>query len=66
MNERIVLLLHSAKPPRVLLSSHNTFYFRFMVSIFEASHSYKENVNCSLKHSTNVLPSVYEVPNGIF
>jgi hypothetical protein len=65
-NEWVVLLLQSAKPLRVLLSSHNTFYFCFMVSIFEASHSYKENVNRSLKHSTNVLPSLYEVPNGIF
>jgi hypothetical protein len=49
MNEWVVLLLHSVKPLRGLLSSHNTFYFGFMVSIFEASHSYKENVNCSLK-----------------
>jgi len=67
MNESVVPLLHSVKPLRVLLSSHNTFYFGFMVSIFEASHSYKDNVNCSLKHGRNgVVPSVYEVPNGIF
>jgi len=66
MNECVVLILHSVKTLRVLLSSHNTFYFGFMVSIFEASQSYKVNVDCSLKHSTNVLPSVYEVPNGTF
>jgi len=65
-NEWVVLLLHSANPLRVLLSSHNTFYFGFMVSIFEASHGYKENVNCSLRHGTNAVPSVYEVPSSIF
>ena len=49
MNEWVVLLLHSVKPLRVLPPSHNTFYFGFMVSIFEASHCYMENVNCCLK-----------------
>ena len=49
MNDWVVLLLHSVTPLRVLLSSHNTFYFGFMVSNFEASHGYKENVNCPLK-----------------